>query len=63
MVSWIYNNTKDVETWVDNTLRVSLAFLVKLEIEREGAMTQRTKIILLVIMLHGHQSPSCSWSD
>ena len=31
MVSWIYNNAKDVNTEIDNTLRVSLAFLVKLE--------------------------------
>ena len=35
MVSWMYNNTKDVEIWVNNALRVSLAFLVKLERERE----------------------------
>ena len=38
IVSLMHNNTKNVETWVDNTLRVSLvslAFLVKLERERE----------------------------
>ncbi len=35
MVSRRYNNTKDVDMWVNNTLRVSLAFLVKLERERE----------------------------
>ncbi len=26
MVSWMYNNAKDVRTEIDNTLRVSLAF-------------------------------------
>jgi len=26
MVSWMYNNAKDVKTEIDNTLRVSLAF-------------------------------------
>jgi len=26
MVSWMCNNTKDVKTAIDNTLRVSLAF-------------------------------------
>ncbi|KAF5411926.1 MAG: hypothetical protein U9N46_10500 [Euryarchaeota archaeon] len=33
MVSWMYNNAKDVKTEIDNTLRVSLAFapFVKLE--------------------------------
>ncbi len=31
MVSWMYNNAKDVKTEIDNTLRVSLAFLVKLK--------------------------------
>ncbi|KAF5409915.1 MAG: hypothetical protein U9N46_14640 [Euryarchaeota archaeon] len=31
MVSWMRNNAKDVKTTIDNTLRVSLAFLVKLE--------------------------------
>jgi len=31
MVSWICNNAKDVKTEIDNTLRVSLAFLVKLK--------------------------------
>ncbi len=31
MVSWMYNNAKDVKTEIDNTLRVSLAFLVKSE--------------------------------
>ena len=31
MVSWMHNNAKDVKTAIDNTLRVSLAFLVKLE--------------------------------
>jgi hypothetical protein len=46
IVSWMYNNTKDVEIWVNNTLRVSRrygltilfasrVFLVKLERERE----------------------------
>ncbi|MEA1866458.1 MAG: hypothetical protein U9N46_14960 [Euryarchaeota archaeon] len=35
MVSWIYNNAKDVNTEIDNTLRVSLAFLVKLENNNE----------------------------
>jgi len=31
MVSWMCNNAKDVKTAIDNTLRVALAFLVKLE--------------------------------
>ena len=45
MVSWIYNNAKDVKTEIDNTLRVSLAFLVKLENNNEkDAMAQRTKV-------------------
>ncbi len=48
MVSRMYNNTKGVETWVGNTLRVSLvslaflaflAFLVKLE--NKNAKTKR----------------------
>ncbi len=26
MVSWMYNNAKDVKTEIDNILRVSLAF-------------------------------------
>ncbi|MEA1866025.1 MAG: hypothetical protein U9N46_12715 [Euryarchaeota archaeon] len=26
MVSWMYNNAKDVKTEINNTLRVSLAF-------------------------------------
>jgi len=47
MVSWTYNNAKDVNTEIDNTLRVSLAFLVKLKNNtqrRKDAMAQRTKI-------------------
>jgi len=42
MVSWMCNNAKDVKTAIDNTLRVSLAFLVKLE--NNNAMAQRTKV-------------------
>jgi hypothetical protein len=37
VVSRTYNSTKDVELRVNNTLRVSLAFLVKLERERKDA--------------------------
>ncbi len=45
MGSWMYNNAKDVKTAIDNTLRVSLAFLVKLENNNEkDAMAQRTKV-------------------
>ncbi len=45
MVSWMYTNAKDVKTAIDNTLRVSLAFLVKLENNNENdAMSQRTKV-------------------
>ncbi|GEM_PF-3761266 len=48
MVSWMYNNAKDVKTEIDSTLRVSLAFLallVKLENNNEkDAMAQRTKV-------------------
>ncbi len=36
MVSWMYNNAKDVKTEIDNTL---CAFLVKLE--NNNAKTQR----------------------
>jgi hypothetical protein len=30
---------------------------------RKDAMAQRTKVLLLAIMLCGHRSLSCSWSD
>jgi|GEM_PF-4391421 len=48
MVSWMYNNAKDVKTVINNTLRVPLALLVKLENNNEkdakDAMAQRTKV-------------------
>ncbi|MCK4458474.1 MAG: hypothetical protein KAU52_01980, partial [Methanosarcinales archaeon] len=67
MVSRMCNNTKDVETWVDNTLCVSatLRLCVKLRMgtqRREGAKTQRTEILLLLIM-YAHRSLLCSGSD
>jgi hypothetical protein len=31
MVSWVYNNAKDVKTEINNTLRVSLAFALNRE--------------------------------
>ena len=37
MVSRMCNSTKDVETWVNDTIRVALAFLVKLERGHNGA--------------------------
>jgi hypothetical protein len=50
MVNWMRNNVKDVKTEINNTLRVSFAFLVKSE-EREGA---KNKNSLLVIMFYEH---------
>ena len=50
MVGWMYNNTKDVKTAIDNTLRVSapLCPCVKLknnnEKDEKDAMAQRTKV-------------------
>ena len=42
MVSWMYNNAKDVKTGIDDTLRVTL---VKLENNNEkDTMAQRTKV-------------------
>jgi len=40
VVSRTYNSTKDVEIWVNNTLRASLTFLVKLKRERKDARTR-----------------------
>ncbi|MEA1863994.1 MAG: hypothetical protein U9N46_02145, partial [Euryarchaeota archaeon] len=49
MVSWMYNNAKDVKAEIGNTLRVSLAFLVKLENNNEkDAMAQRTKVSVCI---------------
>ena len=48
LVSWMYDNAKGMKTAIDNTLRVSLAFLFKLECNNEkdmkDAMAQRTKV-------------------
>ncbi len=43
MVSRMCNRTKGVETWVNDFLRVPLAFLVKLERERKDAIPQCAK--------------------
>jgi len=44
MVSWIYNNAKDVKTEIDNTLRVS----APLRQRCKDAMAQRTKVSVCI---------------
>ena len=44
MVSWMYNKAKDVKTEIDNTLRVSLAFLVKSENNEKDAKNKSLRV-------------------
>jgi len=41
MVSWMYNNTKDVKTAIDNTLRVSAPLRPCVKLKNNNAKTQR----------------------
>ncbi|MHC1575654.1 MAG: hypothetical protein ACXQTY_07645 [Candidatus Methanogasteraceae archaeon] len=41
MVGWMYNNTKDVKTAIDNTLRVSEPLRPCVKLENNNAKTQR----------------------
>nr|QNO43824.1 hypothetical protein CKCDFGLO_00003 [Methanosarcinales archaeon ANME-2c ERB4]QNO44642.1 hypothetical protein GAFOMAFF_00011 [Methanosarcinales archaeon ANME-2c ERB4] len=44
MVSWIYNNAKDVKTEIDNTLRVFALNRKTITQRRKDAMAQGTKV-------------------
>jgi len=41
MVSWMYNNAKDVKTEIDNTLRVSAPLRLCVKLENNNAKMQR----------------------
>ncbi len=41
MVSWMYNNAKDVKTAIDTTLRVSAPLRPCVKLENNNAKTQR----------------------
>ncbi|MEA1863713.1 MAG: hypothetical protein U9N46_00700 [Euryarchaeota archaeon] len=41
MVSWMYNNAKDVKTEIDNTLRVSAPLCPCVKLEHNNAKMQR----------------------
>ncbi|MEA1864905.1 MAG: hypothetical protein U9N46_06875 [Euryarchaeota archaeon] len=41
MVSWMYNNAKDVKTEIDNTLRVSAPLRPCVKLENNNAKMQR----------------------
>jgi len=41
MVSWMYNNAKDVKTEIDNTLRVSVPLRLCVKLENNNAKMQR----------------------